>query len=690
MNKILKVNFSFTSDRENRDDLEFKKDNIFDNVIEINDVEQMKDYKNLNTFNYIYFNNPLVDIRDNQVLLIIEKMKNQDVDYANFTLKQINSIGIDDLYIPNLNDLLLNSIVKLTKDNEKNLLELFFASKINKEPKIFIELNKKRNSRGFWNVQPFKIDVLDPGEIKRLLQAFIYLCEIYETDKLIKLFGTEERLIIEINKLVDNSVFENKLVGDMQTKVLNKIENIVHGFNLNSHIPNTLFYNLVKKSYYSEAIKALSLYRSYYYWSNVESKVIAERANDPQLKTSNIDIRKTEMWKKTQKFRDFRITLKNKKKSIEKVILKQKSKLLKKNINKPIWLISERRDTASDNSYYLYKYLRTEQNEIEAFYLIDKNAHTAIEKLKSLGENNIVYFGTERHQLLLLAADKLITSFTIEETMLPFNPKKYKEIYKKELREKDIISIQHGMIIHNISPYLSKKNYEVDYITANNELEKKIIMDTLGFKDKEVLITGMARQDNLINKSKFSRNILFMPTWQRALQHVKPAQFLESEYYKQIIGLITNPGLLKFLKENNLKIKVLMHPQFEKFASLLINNNEMVEFLSLKEVEVPDLIAECRLLITDFSSVCVDFLFQKKNVIFFQYNKYASHHVPSEEIKYSDIGKVVSNIDDLLLILEKIKNNNYELLKDYIQSREKLFVIKKDIRKHIFNTIKSL
>src|SRR5699024_92547 len=123
-----------------------------------------------------------------------------------------------------------------------------------------------------------------------------------------------------------------------------------------------------------------------------------------------------------------------------------------------------------------------------------------------------------------------------------------------------------------------------------------------------------------------------------------PAQFIGTEYYKKIFELINHPYLYNYLKENNLRMNVLMHPQFEKYSEQLKGSNEYVQFQTTTNVEIPDLIAKSKFLITDFSSVSVDFLFQKKNVIFYQYNKYASHHVPSKQIKYENIGEVVSDL----------------------------------------------
>lgn len=203
---------------------------------------------------------------------------------------------------------------------------------------------------------------------------------------------------------------------------------------------------------------------------------------------------------------------------------------------------------------------------------------------------------------------------TIEETLLPYDTSVYKKIYKKELLKKIIISIQHGMIIHNISPYLSKSQYSIDYITANSQYEKDIIVETLGYNNDDVLITGMSRHDNLLDKSvatQYTKEVLFMPTWQRGLQNLTVSQFLESNFYKKIYSLLNNERLIQFLKREQLHLNVLMHPQFEKYVQYLKSNKEEITFLSMSDVEIPNMIAKSKFLITDFSSVAVDFLFRR-------------------------------------------------------------------------------
>lgn len=102
----------------------------------------------------------------------------------------------------------------------------------------------------------------------------------------------------------------------------------------------------------------------------------------------------------------------------------------------------------------------------------------------------------------------------------------------------------------------------------------------------------------------------------RGLQNLSQSQFLQTEYYKKLNHFINHPLLYNYLKDNNLSLNVLMHPQFEKYSEQLTGNDENVKFQSTTKVEIPDLIAKSKFLITDFSSVAVDFLFQKRMLCF--------------------------------------------------------------------------
>ncbi|OEK87047.1 CDP-glycerol glycerophosphotransferase family protein [Staphylococcus xylosus] len=669
--KILQVVFKLQNSNVDNINNLIKNNNYTKNIVfDFKEYEEI--FENVKEYDYIIFANPNFYMDQKSIASCLNLIDEKKASIFQYSL--LDEVNVKQKYIVNnYREFFSPIILSTTNIQESNLLKLYFELILEVEDKAFVTTNYiGRDLRNKWH----KVD---------LINLTIFLLNYSEISNLMKKFKDEFQFIKFLDLVIDNQVFERYIEKDKQLELLNLFRKKLQSFPLIRQRKYTnlyLFYNLVNKGYLEEAIKSLELYRSRRYWYHVSKSMEESMKREPS------NIRTTKAWLTTQKLRNFRLSTEKMLRKSEKFILKIIAKIYKLLNKKEVWLLGERLDSASDNAYFLFEYLQNQQNNIKSLYLIDSNKGKEFGKLK--GYKNILYFATYKHKLFMLIADKYITAFTIEENMLPFNSKEYKKIYKKELESKKIISIQHGMIMNNISPYLNNKHYMINYITANNLAEKEIIMQTLGFKSDEILITGMARQDNLLDNSSNSNEILFMPTWQRGLQNLTPAQFLSTEYFKKINEMLEDKNILDFLLKNNLKLKVLMHPQFEKFSEHLNSKNVNIEFLSTKETEISEMIVKCQFLITDFSSIAADFLFQKKNVIFYQYNKHALHHVPTKQIKYEDIGQVVENLDELTESLNKIEKNKFELLDEFNNSYKMLFNIKENVREKIVNDIKKL
>ncbi|GGB87191.1 CDP-glycerol glycerophosphotransferase family protein [Staphylococcus nepalensis] len=673
--KIMLVLFKMRN--MNADNFELMKNNsYFDRVIVVDDnYEYIENFETSN-YDFILFANPNFLIKQKQIQKGIEEIKNKKIKIVQWSLRNINNISNNRYTFDNYREIFSTVLVPNTAEGITLSMESYFKNITYTKSKGYMSSYYIGNNL---NNKKYKKDIID------------FAIEFFKSNSLNTMkaiFETEHDLIKLLDFLIDNKVFEKEIRKNKQLEYMYLIKEKFKTYKSLTNRKNTplyLFYGLIFNEYYDEALTSLMLYRSRRYWYHIEQQMTKE------IEDTSFNVRSSRAWRKTQKFRNARLKCRALLHILEKDLLKIISKIYKFIYIKPIWLISERKNSASDNSYFLFEYINKNEKNIKSYYIIDEDAKQAKQKVGRFGE--FIHFGSFKHKLFMLIASNYITSFTIEETMLPFDAKLYKKIYEKELLKKKVISIQHGMIIHNISPYLSKKNYWIDYITANSVYEKEIIKETLGYNDNEVLITGMSRHDNLVENSvniADSKGVLFMPTWQRGLQNLSTEQFLESNYYKKLLEMISDPSIIKFLKENGLSLKVLMHPQFEKYVSYLESNIKEIEFLSTDKVEIADMIAQSKFLITDFSSVAVDFLFQQKNVIFYQYNKYASHHVPSTQIKYSDIGQIVTNLDDLKNALEEVKQNNFHLITRYRDSYEKLFEVKQNIRQKTINIIKNL
>ncbi|QQT17443.1 CDP-glycerol glycerophosphotransferase family protein [Staphylococcus equorum] len=649
---------------------------FFSDVIIIDEEFDRFTYQIEKSYDFVLFANPNFEIKVEQVSNGMKKIKNSSVNVVQWTLRDVDSIKNNRYSFANYRDLFSPVLINLDSQISQISLQDYFNA---------ISYIKEKAYIGTFYIGRDLRNKIYKEDLTNLTIALLN----YSSEKsFLSIFQTETDLINFFDFIIDNQVFEKIISKDQQLKLLKlmnlKLKNI-KGLQLKEKTNLHLVYRLIFEKYYDEALAALILFRSRRYWYHTLNRMKSI------LGDIDFDISQMEAWKKTQKLRNARIRMNEFVLYTEKFLLKCTANILHPFMNKQIWLITERKDSASDNSYFLFEYVNKNRRDIKTYYILEKNAEKAKNKVKQVGK--VVNFSSIKHKLLMLLADKYITSFTIEETLLPYDTSVYKKIYKKELLKKIIISIQHGMIIHNISPYLSKSQYSIDYITANSQYEKDIIVETLGYNNDDVLITGMSRHDNLLDKSvatQYTKEVLFMPTWQRGLQNLTVSQFLESNFYKKIYSLLNNERLIQFLKREQLHLNVLMHPQFEKYVQYLKSNKEEITFLSMSDVEIPNMIAKSKFLITDFSSVAVDFLFQQKNVVFYQYNKYVSHHVPSKQIKYSDIGQIVTDLVELESALNNLRNNDYNLLPQYKNSYEKLFEVKENVRKNTVNTIMNL
>ena len=76
-------------------------------------------------------------------------------------------------------------------------------------------------------------------------------------------------------------------------------------------------------------------------------------------------------------------------------------------IKKPIWLVCELKNTAHDNGYHFFKYIRTNYPDMNCYYAIDKKC-LDYSKISEFG--NVIQFGSLRHWVYYLASEYNISS----------------------------------------------------------------------------------------------------------------------------------------------------------------------------------------------------------------------------------------------------------------------------------------
>ncbi|MDT3428865.1 glycosyltransferase involved in cell wall biosynthesis/CDP-glycerol glycerophosphotransferase (TagB/SpsB family) [Paenibacillus forsythiae] len=311
-----------------------------------------------------------------------------------------------------------------------------------------------------------------------------------------------------------------------------------------------------------------------------------------------------------------------------------------------IWLVGERKDTAQDNSFHFYKYVRTNHPGVHAYYVIDKKAED-YSNISSLG--NVIQYGSLRHTLYLLTCHCSINSYLESAN---FYTESYKKIikYYPEWRRNKKVFLQHGVIgVSRVNHSLHKNKTDYSLFITSSAFEKDHITKEFGFTEDEVAITGLARWDGLQDSSK-GNEILLMPTWRNWIK--SRAELENSRYFKTYLSLLQNRKLHDILEDMDLTLTFYPHYQIQKVLSELPVFHERIKVVRQGEEAVQELLNRHALLITDYSTVSFDFAYMNKPVLFYQfdYEEFYSRHYNEGPIDHERdlFGEVVKAEVELL------------------------------------------
>lgn len=358
----------------------------------------------------------------------------------------------------------------------------------------------------------------------------------------------------------------------------------------------------------------------------------------------------------------------------------------KKLYQEKIWLITEKRDEARDNGYWLFRYVKEKHTDVTAYFVLKKNS-TDIKKLRCW-ENCIVEPDSFMHCILYLAAEKNISSQN--DGAYPF----WKILRRKDLKfwkklsnpQQAVFFLQHGVIQDGI-PHESfdyGKN-PMDCFVVSAEREKRFIVDNYGYPEFRVPNLGLCRFDNLFNnRSETEKIVLVMPTWRIWLQPQiqdhgieDSKRFESSEYCRAFRELLTSKKLLTEMKRNGYQVLFYPHYEMQKYIEAFrYVENDVVRICPKEEYDVQDLLIRAKILITDYSSVAFDFAYLDKPLVYYQFDveRFSSDHFMKGyfDFKKDGFGPVFRELDAMIeYIAEKVDENSQNSMT--YQTRGKVF-----------------
>ncbi|MGX7131692.1 CDP-glycerol glycerophosphotransferase family protein [Enterococcus songbeiensis] len=357
---------------------------------------------------------------------------------------------------------------------------------------------------------------------------------------------------------------------------------------------------------------------------------------------------------------------------------------------KPIVIIFEYPSKAQDNGMLFFKYMMEQQNHFEVYYLISKNSKD-LENLMKF-KKNIVFYKSLQHVELFFKADFFVHTHTPNYVL----PVITTETLKKLTFAKKIF-LQHGITgVRDIEYLYGKKSNPnlIDKFLVSSKREFTIVRDELFYSEEDIEITGFARFDALLkgnNKVKrylIRKKILIMPTWRKGKETLSDQEFMETSFYKHFNELINDPILREAKYKNNLSISFYLHHNFQRYTHLFKSN--FVNIIYEGSCTVQHLLKNHGVLITDYSSVGLDFVILKKSVIYYQFIEEFNEQRELEKKETFLPGPIIQDKKSLIdLALEKTRNNSIDKkLEKYVRENIYTFNDKKAC-KRIFTVLKN-
>ncbi len=363
--------------------------------------------------------------------------------------------------------------------------------------------------------------------------------------------------------------------------------------------------------------------------------------------------------------------------------------------HKPFWLISDYEMEARDNGFFFYKYMTENQPEQVVWYAINKKSPD-FEKVKPLGK--VVSYGGLMHWILYLAAQVNISS---QKGGKPNAAVCYALEVSGLLKNKRVF-LQHGIIKDDL-PYVHYNNARFSLFTTSVQREYEFVNDTFGYPQGVVRQLGLCRYDYLRDESR-NEKILVMPTWRQWIAHrdykAKDVEavdgFKETLYCKKWSELLKSEQLYDLLDRYNKRLIFYPHRNMQEYAGEFdIQMNKRIEIAKWPEYDVHQLIKECDILITDYSSVAMDFSYLNKPVLYYQfdYEQFRKNHMEEGYFNYTEdgFGEVCYELNILLENLDKYIKNDFKMEEKYAKRVESFFDLKdRDNCKRTYEAVREI
>ena len=344
---------------------------------------------------------------------------------------------------------------------------------------------------------------------------------------------------------------------------------------------------------------------------------------------------------------------------------------------KNLWLVCDNKNEARDNGYWLYKYIRGKYPQQDIVYAINKKSRDFL-RVKDLGKT--VNYGSYLHWILYLTAKKNISS---QKGGKP-NAAVCYFLEVNGILKNTRVFLQHGVIKDDM-PWLYYENTKMKMFVCSTFREWKFVSETYHYPDGYVRELGLCRFDGLHDFEVKPKQILLMPTWRSWIATPTSAsyeiedvsEFENTEYFRAWNEFLNSGRLADILEKNDMKLVFYPHRDMQMFLDKFGINSDRIITAKFPEYDVQELLKESAYLITDFSSIAMDFAYMKKRLMYYQfdYEDFRKGQYGEGYFSYENdgFGKVCYTLETALDEIEKAVRENFVNEEIYLKRHDEFF-----------------
>lgn len=340
-----------------------------------------------------------------------------------------------------------------------------------------------------------------------------------------------------------------------------------------------------------------------------------------------------------------------------------------------LWLIAECRDEAQDNGAALFRYLCRSQPQVDAVYAICKKS-PAYAAISSCGKT--VAYGSYLHWIYYMAAQVNIST---QKHGTPNAAVCYGMEVVLRLHRGNRVFLQHGVTMHDL-PFLHEDKANVRLFCCAARREYTFIRDGFGYPSDVPQLVGFCRFDDYLSAQADQSLVLVMPTWRMWLEreHLTADEFKQSQYYRLWQQMLNSGRLQTLQKKYGKHIIFCAHRNMAEYEGAFSAVNPYIRILRWNEADLPSLIRSAGTLVTDYSSILMDFGYMEKPMVFYQFDRkdYIERHLPSGYFDYEKdgFGPVTVDVDTLCDALEAIWSSGCAMDTLYKRRAEAFFAFR--------------